>query len=84
MPGVTAATAVPTYAGIPLTHREHTASVAFVTGHEDPTKPESGVHWDRIATGIGTLVFFMGMKNLARASCTILLPTAAVPKPRWP
>jgi uroporphyrinogen III methyltransferase/synthase len=64
VPGVTAATAVPTYAGIPLTHREHTASVAFVTGHEDPTKPESKVHWDRIATGIGTLVFFMGMKNL--------------------
>jgi uroporphyrinogen III methyltransferase/synthase len=64
VPGVTAATSVPTYAGIPLTHREHTASVAFVTGHEDPTKPESKVHWDRIATGIGTLVFFMGMKNL--------------------
>ncbi len=64
VPGVTAATAVPTYAGIPLTHRDHTASVAFVTGHEDPTKEESKVHWDRIATGIGTLVFFMGMKNL--------------------
>jgi uroporphyrinogen III methyltransferase/synthase len=64
VPGVTAATAVPTYAGIPLTHREHTASVAFVTGHEDPTKEESKVHWDKIATGIGTLVFFMGMKNL--------------------
>jgi uroporphyrinogen III methyltransferase/synthase len=64
VPGVTAATAVPTYAGIPLTHRDFTASVAFVTGHEDPTKPESAVHWDRISTGIGTLVFFMGMKNL--------------------
>jgi len=64
VPGVTAATAVPTYAGIPLTHRDHTASVAFVTGHEDPTKPESKVHWDKISTGIGTLVFFMGMKNL--------------------
>ena len=64
VPGVTAATAVPTYAGIPLTHRDYTASVAFVTGHEDPTKEASKVHWDRIATGIGTLVFFMGMKNL--------------------
>lgn len=64
VPGVTSAIAVPTYAGIPLTHREHTASVAFVTGHEDPLKPESKVHWDKIATGIGTLVFFMGMKNL--------------------
>lgn len=66
VPGVTAATAVPTYAGIPLTHREHTASVAFVTGHEDPTKEESRLHWDKLATGIGTLVFFMGMKNLQR------------------
>jgi uroporphyrinogen III methyltransferase/synthase len=64
VPGVTAATAVPTYAGIPLTHRDFTASVAFITGHEDPTKEASKVHWDRIATGIGTLVFFMGMKNL--------------------
>ena len=64
VPGVTAATAVPTYAGIPLTHREHTASVAFVTGHEDPTKPESRLHWKELATGIGTLVFFMGMKNI--------------------
>ena len=64
VPGVTAATAVPMYAGIPLTHRDYTASVAFVTGHEDPTKPESKVHWDKISTGIGTLVFFMGMKNL--------------------
>jgi len=64
VPGVTSAISAPTYAGIPLTHREHTASVAFVTGHEDPTKIESKVHWDKIATGIGTLVFFMGMKNL--------------------
>ncbi len=64
VPGVTAATAVPTYAGIPLTHRDHTASVAFVTGHEDPTKPESKLHWRELATGIGTLVFFMGMKNI--------------------
>lgn len=64
VPGVTSAISAPTYAGIPLTHREHTASVAFVTGHEDPNKPESKVHWDKISTGIGTLVFFMGMKNL--------------------
>ncbi len=72
VPGVTAATSVPTYAGIPLTHREHTASVAFVTGHEDPTKEESKVHWDRISTGIGTLVFFMGMKNLQNIVTNLL------------
>jgi uroporphyrinogen III methyltransferase/synthase len=63
VPGVTAATAVP-ICRYPADHRDHTASVAFVTGHEDPTKPESKVHWDKISTGVGTLVFFMGMKNL--------------------
>jgi uroporphyrinogen III methyltransferase/synthase len=64
VPGVSAATAVPAYAGIPLTHRDHNASVAFVTGHEQPGKPESRVHWDAIAAGIGTIVIFMGTKNL--------------------
>ncbi|MBI4829273.1 MAG: uroporphyrinogen-III C-methyltransferase [Nitrospinae bacterium] len=64
VPGVTAAVAAAAYAGIPLTHRDHTASVAFITGHEDPAKDVSNIHWDKIATGIGTLVFFMGIKNL--------------------
>jgi uroporphyrinogen III methyltransferase/synthase len=63
IPGVTSAVAVPAYAGIPLTHREHTSSVAFITGHEDPTKGKSDVDWQSIA-GIGTLVFLMGVKNL--------------------
>ncbi len=64
VPGVTSAIAAPAYAGIPLTHRSHTSSVAFVTGHEDPTKEVSSVHWEKIATGVGTLVFLMGMRNL--------------------
>ncbi len=64
VPGVTSATAAATYAGIPITHRQYTASVAFITGHEDPTKKESNIHWDKLATGVGTLVIFMGIKNL--------------------
>ncbi len=64
VPGVTSAVAGPAYAGIPLTHRDFTSTVAFVTGHEDPTKPDSGIRWDKIATGIGTLVFFMGVGQL--------------------
>ncbi len=63
IPGVTSAIAVPAFAGIPLTHREHTSTVAFVTGHEDPTKEKSGVDWEKLS-GIGTLVFLMGVKNL--------------------
>lgn len=63
IPGVTSAVAVPAYAGIPLTHRSHTATVAFITGHEDPTKQKSDIDWGAIAR-IGTLVFLMGVKNL--------------------
>lgn len=64
VPGVTAASAAATYAGIPITHRKYTATVAFVTGHEDPTKKGSNIAWDKLATGVGTLVFYMGIKNL--------------------
>ncbi|MEN8191124.1 MAG: uroporphyrinogen-III C-methyltransferase, partial [Thermodesulfobacteriota bacterium] len=64
VPGVTSATAAATYAGIPITHREYTASVAFLTGHEDPTKPDSNIDWAKLATGAGTLVVYMGIKNL--------------------
>ena len=64
VPGVTAAIAVPAYAGIPLSHRDYAASMAFITGHERDDKAESKIAWDRLATGVGTLVFFMGVKNL--------------------
>ncbi len=64
VPGVTSATAAATYAGIPITHRDYTASVAFVTGHEDPTKKFSNISWDKLATGVGTIVIYMGIKTL--------------------
>jgi len=64
VPGVTSAIAASAYAGIPLTHRDFTSTLAFVTGHEDPTKSSSSINWQALATGIGTLVFFMGVKNL--------------------
>ena len=64
VPGVTSATAAATYAGIPITHREYTASVAFVTGHEDPTKKFSNISWEKLATGVGTIVIYMGIKTL--------------------
>lgn len=64
VPGVTSAVSAPAYAGIPLTHRKFTSTVAFVTGHEDPTKKDSGIDWASLAKGIGTIVFLMGIKNL--------------------
>lgn len=65
VPGVTAAIAVPAYAGIPLSHRDYAASMAFITGHERDDKTDSKLAWDKLATGVGTLVFFMGIKNLS-------------------
>ena len=72
VPGVTSAIAVPAYAGIPLTHRGLAASVAFVTGHEMPGKETSDIHWDRLATGVGTLVFLMGVRNLELISSQLM------------
>ncbi len=65
VPGVTSAVAVPAYAGIPLTHREHTASVAIITGHRKSGEEDAEVGWEGLAKGAGTLVFLMGMKNLS-------------------
>ena len=64
VPGVTSAVAVPAYAGIPVTHRSLASSFAVITGHEDPTKAVNSINWEKIGTGVDTLVFLMGMKNL--------------------
>lgn len=64
VPGVTSAIAVPAYAGIPVTHRTFASSVAFLTAHEDPAKGASTLDWSRMASGPGTLVFLMAVKNL--------------------
>ena len=64
VPGVSAAVAVPAYAGIPLTHRGLASSFAVITGHEDPAKGESAVEWERLATAVDTLVVLMGATML--------------------
>jgi len=66
VPGVTSAIAAPAYAGIPVTHRDYTSTFAVVTGHEDPTKADSSIDWQKLATGVGTLVFLMSVGNLAK------------------
>ncbi|MSW95228.1 MAG: uroporphyrinogen-III C-methyltransferase, partial [Actinobacteria bacterium] len=68
VPGVTAGIAASAYAGIPVTQRNIAAAVAFVTGHEDPSKPESQVDWPALAAFPGTLVFYMGVRQLERIS----------------
>ena len=64
VPGVSSTSAVPAYAGIPITHRGIASDVAFVTGHEGPDKDISSIDWEKLALGVGTLVFVMGITNL--------------------
>jgi uroporphyrinogen III methyltransferase/synthase len=62
VPGVTSATAVAAYAGIPLTARGRASTVAFATGHEAAGKPDSAVDWQALARA-GTVVLFMALKT---------------------
>ncbi|HUR57997.1 MAG TPA: uroporphyrinogen-III C-methyltransferase, partial [Opitutaceae bacterium] len=64
VPGVTSALAAAAYAGIPLTHRAHSSAVVFLTGHEDPNKPDGAIRWEDYGRLGATLCIYMGMKNL--------------------
>src|SRR5262245_3286463 len=86
VPGVTAGLAASAFAGIPLTHRSHASAVAFVTGHEC-AKPDVCIDWDALARFPGTLVFYMGIANLALITQSLMdhgkspdTPAAAI---RW-
>ncbi len=64
VPGISSAVAAPAYAGIPLTHRKYSSSFAVVPGYEDVTKKDNFIDWTRLATGVGTIVFLMTVKNI--------------------
>jgi len=72
VPGVTAGVAAPAYAGIPVTQRGIAAAVAFITGHEDPAKPETLIDWPALAAFPGTLVFYMGVRSLDRIATQLV------------
>lgn len=62
VPGVSAAQAASSHAGIPLTHRDHASCVALVAGQESPDKrPENQLDYAALAQFPGTLVFYMGI-----------------------
>ena len=91
VPGVTSAIAGPAVAGIPVTHRDHTSSVSFVTGHEDPTKDESAVDWGALAATGGTIVVLMGVGKLPGYTAALReagldgdTPVALVERATWP
>lgn len=72
VPGVTAAIAAGVYAGIPFTHRQDASAVAFVTGSEDPDKPESALDYRTLANFPGTLVFYMGLHRLRSIAAALM------------
>jgi uroporphyrinogen III methyltransferase/synthase len=85
VPGITAGIAAPAYAGIPVTHRALATSVTFVTGHEDPTKPDTQTNWTALAKAGGTIVLYMGVKTLAGIADSLIkggmpgeIPAAAI------
>ncbi|MGF1577165.1 MAG: uroporphyrinogen-III C-methyltransferase [Cyanophyceae cyanobacterium] len=87
VPGVTAGVAVPAYAGIPITHRDHSSSVLFVTGHESAGKYQPSVDWAAIAKAADTLVIYMGIHNLPTITTQLqaggLSPDTPVAIIRW-
>ena len=87
VPGITAGVAVPAYAGIPVTHREQSSSVAFVTGHESAGKYRPQVNWRALAHGAETIVVYMGIHNLPTITDELLAanlnPNTPVALIRW-
>lgn len=87
VPGITAAVGATSYAGIPLTHRGVTTSVAFVTGHEKKGKPSSEIDWEGLSLGSGTVVFYMGVTNLPHIAESLMAhgraPQTPVALIRW-
>jgi uroporphyrinogen III methyltransferase/synthase len=72
VPGITAATGAAVYSGISLTHRDHASAVALITGHEDPTKPESALPYEQLAKFPGTLVFYMGLHRIEQITRSLI------------
>lgn len=72
VPGVSSSIAAPAYAGIPLTHRKHSSSFSVIAGNEDITKNSSTIDWANLASGLDTLVFLMGVKNVDAIAAKLL------------
>ncbi|MFV8828768.1 uroporphyrinogen-III C-methyltransferase [Alkalihalobacterium sp. APHAB7] len=65
IPGITSGISAPMYAGIPVTHRDYSSSVTFITGHKRSDKGSREINWPHLAMGSDTLVFYMGLSNLS-------------------
>ncbi len=87
VPGVTSGIAAPAYAQIPLTHRDYSSSVTFVTGHESAGKYRPAINWGAIAHGSETIVIYMGLHNLPYITTELqtagLSPDTPIALIRW-
>ena len=72
VPGITAGVAATAYAGIPITHRGLASAVALITGHEDPDKEGTAIDWPALAAFPGTLVFYMGVRQLPHIATSLI------------
>ena len=66
VPGISSALAAPAAAEIPVTHRGLSSCLTVVTGHEDPSKPETAIDWEWLARASGTVVILMGLDRTER------------------
>ena len=64
VPGITAASGCTSYAGIPLTHRDHSQACIFVTGHRKEGSED--LNWAMLSHANQTVVFYMGLDNVVR------------------
>jgi uroporphyrinogen III methyltransferase/synthase len=87
IPGVSSAFAAPAYAGIPVTHREHTSQLTIFTGHEDPSKPESALDYAQLVKQPGTKLMLMGVERIEKIASAFIEhganPATPVAMVRW-
>ena len=87
VPGVTSAVAVPAFAGVPLTHREHSSLVTFVTGQSGSARPDADIDWTALARTGGTLVFLMAMTRIGEIAAKLVAAGMSADTPvagiRW-
>ncbi len=72
VPGISSTISVPELCGIPVTHRDHTPLVTFLTGHEKSDRDEDRIDWRALVGGHGTLVILMGMGNAKHISSELV------------
>jgi uroporphyrinogen III methyltransferase/synthase len=81
VPGVSSIVAAPNYAGIPLTHRDHCSSFTVLTGHEDPTKPDTALDYPLLAKLPGTKVVLMGVERIREIASKLIAAGADAATP---